>query len=180
MTTAGTNAGGKAPSKLDELMNAPLKATGGDVPPGSYGGVLFGFSEPIEMDATKSKFYKQGQPAVKLMFEASFGILDKTGGATFVELFMPFPDGGAANRKSTLYKTLKALATGTSLMDADGNFSKGTTLKSFVGLKAVLTVKNNDREFPNVESVAPPIEGARYPTMEQLKAIPMESDNIPF
>ena len=179
-TATGTNAGGKAPSKLDELMNAPLKATGGDVPAGSYGGILYAFGEPVEMDATKSQFYKQGQPAKKLMFEVSFGIFDKSGGVTSVEYFIPFPDGGAANRKSNLYKMLKALASGTALMNAEGNFTAGTTLKSFIGLRGVLSVKLNAKEFPNIESVAPWLDGAKCPTLEQCKDLTADSGELPF
>lgn len=182
-TATGTNAGGKAPSKLAMLMDAPLQATGADIPEGSYGATLYGFSEPTEMDATKSKFYKQGDPPKKVMFEAYFGLYDKNGVPARVEYFLPVPDGGVTNRKSNVYKMLKSLATGTPLIAADGSFAKGTTLKSFMGLNAVLAVKKNDKDFPNVASVGPKMDGVKYPTLEECQKIVVEpeaSDNIPF
>lgn len=181
MTTANTGTNKEGKPSLAALLDAPLQATGGDVPPGSYGGTLIGFSEPIEMDATKSQFYKPGQPAKKLMFEATFGVFDKQGTPTAVEYFLPFPEGGITNRKSNVYKMLKALAMGSDLIDANGNFAKGTTLKSFYGKQGVLNIKTNDKSFPVIESVGAFMDGAKYPTMEQCKAIvSVGSDDLPF
>src|SRR5882757_5649931 len=113
-------------SRLEELMDSDLQVTGADIPDGTYAAMLFEFSEPWEMDATKSKFFKAGDAATKTVFHASFGLIDKGGTLQRVDHMLPFPDGGAANRRSNVYKLLKAVATGKpELIKEDGNFAKG-------------------------------------------------------
>lgn len=171
----------KEPSKLDTLMDAPLQATGNEISEGSHGGTLFKFGEPFELDNTKSQFFKAGDPEKRLVFEAIFGLYDTNGALTALELLLPFPEGGATNRKSKVYKTLKSLATGTKLLnEKDGSFSKGTTLKSFLGLPGVLAIKKNKKEFPTIESVAPKMDGVKYPTLKECESITIESRDLPF
>lgn len=175
-----TNEAAKTPSKLDTLMDAPLQATGNEISEGSHGGTLFKFGEPFELDNTKSQFYKSGDPEKRLVFEAYFGLYDTNGILTSLELLLPFPEGGATNRKSKVYKTLKSLAVGTKLIDDKGTFAKGTTLKSFFGLPGVLAVKKNAKEFPVIESVAPKMDGVKYPSLKECESITIQSDKIPF
>jgi hypothetical protein len=44
----------------------------------------------------------------------------------------------------------------------------------------VLSVKLNSRDFPNVESISPWLEGAKCPTLEQCKDLTAGSESIPF
>lgn len=166
--------------KLDDVLNQPLKTTGSDVPEGSYPGTLYKFGEPFEVDNTRGKFYKEGQPSKRVVFEACFGIYDKVGKLESIEYLIPVPDGGAANKKSNLYKMLKGLATGTALMTAEGEFAPGTSLKSFIGATGVVAVKKNDQDFANVSGVGPKMDGAKYPTLEECKALQGSSEAIPF
>lgn len=177
-----TNATEKPKSRLESLMDAPLVVTGSDIPEGSYGGTLFEFSEPFEMDNSKSKFRKPGDPDKVLKFEASFGIYDKSGQIQRLDTLLNWPDGGAANRRSTLYKMLSKLAVGTKLIKEDGAFAQGTTLKSFIGMGAVLSVKKNAKDFPQVESFAAMMEGVKRPDLEACKGLDkVEGDStIPF
>ncbi len=165
-----------APSKLESALDAPLVATGAEIPDASYGGTLFEFGEPFELDATKSKFYKKGQPPTKIVFEASFGIYDANGQPARLDLLCAFPDGGLTgskvNKRSNVYKMLASLAAGSDLIDKNGNFAKGTTLRKFIGTKGVLAVKKNSADWPAIEKVGPFMEGAKYPTLEECKAIP--------
>jgi hypothetical protein len=165
--------------KLEDVLNQPLKTTGSDIPEGSYPATLYKFGEPFEVDNTKGKFYREGQPKTRVVFEACFGIFDKSGKLESLDYLIPVPDGGAANKKSNLYKMLKGLATGTALMSSEGEFAAGTTLKSFVGTNGVVSVKKNDQDFANVSGVAPKMEGAKYPTIEECATL-KGSDNIPF
>jgi hypothetical protein len=178
-----TNATEKPKSKLDQLMEAQLTVTGADIPEGSYGATLFEFSEPFEMDNTKGKFFKQGDPAKKVVFEASFGIYDKAGQLQRLDHLLPWPDGGAANRRSNLYKMLGKLAAGTALMKEDGSFASGTTLKSFIGRAVVVSVKKNAKEFPVIEGFAAMMDGVKKPDLEACKTLErvLEGDGtIPF
>jgi hypothetical protein len=172
-------------SALEALMDAELKVTGADIPDGSYAAMLFEFSEPWSMDATKSKFYKDGDDKLKTVFHASFGLIDKAGILQRLDYMMPWPDGGGANRRSNFYKVLKNISVGKNLIKEDGNFAKGTKLSSFVGLTCMLGVKKNAKEFPQVDSVIAPVEGLKYPTLAACKDLPKNemshgSDDVPF
>lgn len=170
-------------SRLEAAMDQEIQVTGAEIPPGSYPAILVGFSEPWEMDNTKSKFRKEGDADTKTVFELEFALYDKEGVPALLESLCAFPDDGLANRRSTLYKTLKALATGSTLInEASGAFAKGTKLSSFVGKRCVLVVKKNDKDWPSVENIAPGMDGLKYPTMEEAKAIPRaeKSGDVPF
>lgn len=178
-----TNTTQQPKSKLEALMTTQLAVTGADIPEGSYPGTLFEFSEPWEMDNKQSKFYRPGQPEKKVVFEASFAIFDKAGAIQRLEYLLPWPDGGAANRRSNLYKMLGKLANGTKLIREDGAFAQGTTLASFLGLTGILQVKKNAKDFPNIESLAARIDGLKYPSLEDCKGldkIDNAGDVIPF
>lgn len=168
-------------------MGEDLQVTGADIPDGTYAAMLFEFSEPWEMDATKSKFFKTGDAATKTVFHASFGLIDKGGTLQRIDQMLPFPDGGGANRRSNVYKLLKALAVSKpgQLIKEDGNFVKGVKLSSFLGLTCMLGIKKNAKDFPQIESVVAPVDGLKYPTLEACKDLPKSesaggSDDLPF
>lgn len=171
----------KSDVKLDDLLGGDLKLTGADLPDGSYPAILFGFSEPFEMKQSE-KFKKEGQPAYRTLFDLRFGLRDKQG--TIVELtyMVGIPDGGEVNRKSNLYKAIVALAAGDAkIVDPKtGNLQPGIKLPLFVGRPCVLGVKKNAKEFPQIDTVAGPMDGAKYPTLEECKSLLTSSEGIPF
>lgn len=167
-------------SELDAMMDAPLQASGNEIQAGSYPGILYKFGAPFDMDQTKSKFYRPGQPEKRKMFHAQFCVYDKNGVPAQLDYMIAFPTEGLANRRSNLFKMLKALSAKSDLVGKDGGFKKGTSLKSFIGLKAVLTVEMNEKDFPNVKNVGPEMDGVKYPTLKEAKELPAGSDNIPF
>ncbi len=165
---------------LADIENQELRATGQDIPDGSYGATLFGFTEPFWMPVSE-QFRKPGQPEKRLCFDARFGFYDKAGQLTELTYLMPVPDGGAANRKSNLYKVLKALSAGNvELINAEGNIPKGVKLASFVGRSGVLSVIKNKKDWPQISSVSPRMDGIKYPTVEECKANLKGSDGTPF
>lgn len=166
-----------APS-LKDVMNAPLRVTGNDVPAGSYGGILFGFSEPF-MLAVSEKFRKEGGPTHRAVFEARFGVNVKDK-MEEVDYLIPVPDGGAANRRSNLYKMLRALGTGDDKLLSGDGFAQNVNMQSFIGKTGTVVVKKNEKDFPQVESVAPPMAGVKFPTLEECKGLTSGSDGIPF
>lgn len=162
---------------LAGVLDAPLQAAGSEIPPGSYGATLYGFSEPWEMDTSKSKFRKANDPPTKTVFEAEFGVFDKNGVVSRLEYLLPFPDGGVTNRRSNVFKLLKCLASGTDLInEKSGAFKQGTTLKNFFGMSCILTVEKNDQDFPNVKGAAPMLDGVKKPTLEECQTIVVPVD----
>ncbi len=162
----------KAPS-LADVLDQETKTTGNDIPVGSYPATLYGFSEPFFVK-TAEKFRKPGQPEKRLVFDAKFGIFDKTGQVTDITYLIPVPDGGKVNRKSNMYKMLSALAAGNpELISTEGNIK--AKLPQFFGRNAVLSVEKNDQDWPTVRGVAPMMAGAKYPTLEDCKGLVSEA-----
>ncbi len=171
----------KSDVNLADVLGAQLKVSGSDISAGSYGGILCGFGEPFKIDNTKGKFYKPGQPVTRDVFDANFGLYDKEGNVAVISMLIPVPDGGAANRRSNLYKTLKALGTGDdSLILKDGNFASGASMGKFIGRPCSLAIKINSSDWPEVESVTPAMNGVKTPTLEECKKAMAESEGIPF
>jgi len=169
----------KADVNLDDILDAEVKVTGADIPEGSYPATLFGFGEPFKL-AVSDKFKKKDGPTHRVVFELRFGLFDKTGTLQELQHMVPIPEGGEVNRKSNLYKSMKALAGGDAkYIDENGNFTKGTKLTSFLGRNVVLGVKKNSKDWPQVETVASKMDGVKYPTLEECATL-KASDNIPF
>lgn len=171
----------KAPSLKDVLGNE-LKATGQDIPEGSYPGTLFAFGEPFILPVAE-RFQKPGRPKERAVMELWFGVRVKEQMAS-VGYLVPVPEGGAANKKSNLYKALKALKGGDSkFFDKEGNFAKGVTLEKFLGASATVQVKKNDKDFPQVETLASAMEGMKHPSLDDCKPLVdllKASEDIPF
>lgn len=172
----------KAPS-LKDVLGKGLKATGQDVPDGNYAGILFAFGDPF-MLAVSEKFKKQNGPTERAVMELHFGVKTKEGMAS-VAYLVPVPEGGATNKKSNLYKALKALKgpDGT-FFDKDGNFREGVTLERFLGANASVQVKHNAKEFAQVETLSGAMDGVIYPSLDDCKALvetlKADNDNVPF
>lgn len=166
--------------KLEDVLGAELSRSGSDIPEGNYPGTLYGFGETFKV-RTSMKFKKPGDPDERVVFEAKFGLVTKDGVQT-TDYLLPVPDGGMANRRSNLYKMLKAMRGGDEkFFLPDGNFAKGVTLKGFIGSNAMVQMKRNEKDFPQVESVSGPATGIKYPTVEEsVAAEPKGSDHIPF
>jgi len=167
----------KSEIKLEDLMGAPLKLTGADIPPGSYGVVLFGFSEPFRMKQS-DKFKKKDSPECRDLFDLRFGLFDKSGSVVEQTYLCGIPDGGELNRRSNLYKAFKALRP--EKFDKEGALVKGTTLKDFLGAVGVVNIEANKDEWPQIKSIGGPLDGAKYPTVEQCKELLTSSQGIPF
>lgn len=168
---------------LDDILNQEIKASGADILPGSYGGTLIGFGKPFMLKVSE-KFRKPGQPDKRLVFEAIFVVYDKKDALQAIEYLTPVPDRGLTNRKSNVYKLLRALATGTDKMDKDGNWKTGTKLADFIGLPGVLDVQQNEKEWPVVKGVAPAMAGVKYPELKAAqdwyKSQKSDDSDIPF
>lgn len=163
---------------LKDVLGKGLKATGQDVPDGNYAGVLFAFGEPF-MLAVGEKFKKANGPAERAVMEFHFGVRTKEGLAT-VNYLVPVPDAGATNKKSNMYKALKALkGTDAKFFDKDGNFKEGVTLESFLGATASVQVKHNTKDFAQVETLSGAMDGVVYPSLDDCKALveALKSDN---
>lgn len=172
----------KAPS-LEDVLGKDLQATGQDIPEGTYAGVLFHFGEPF-MLAVAEQFRKKGRPDERAVFEMWFGVMVK-GKLCSVSYLVPVPEGGATNKRSNLFKALKALKGGDpKFFDKEGEFVKGVKLSSFLGAAAGVQVKHNAKEFPQVEALTGPMDGTKYPKLEDCKALEealkAQSDDIPF
>lgn len=175
-TQQTTNEGrGKADVKLADLLEGEVKATGADIPEGSYGCILFAFGEPFTLK--NEKFRKPGEPETRTLFDLRFAILDKQGGVAELTKMTGVPDGGI-NRKSNLYKYLKALRP--EKFTKEGDIIKGTKLKDFIGSIGVLGVGKNKDEWPEITSISGPADGVKCPTMEQCKELLSSSQGIPF
>jgi len=166
---------------LDDVLGGELKITGADLPDGSYPATLFGFGAPFKMKVTE-QFRKEGGPEFKTNFELRFGLRDKQGALVEVAYMCGIPEGGEVNRRSNLWKGISALANGdaTLIDEKNGVFMKGVKLTSFLGKTAVLNIKKNKKDFPQVESIGRPMDGVKYPTMEECKALLTSSQGIPF
>lgn len=171
--------------KLEDVLGSELHRSGSDVPEGSYPGTLYNFGEPF-MLASAPQFRKPGQPEERAVMELQFAIITKDG-IQGVQYLVPVPEGGAANRRSNLYKALKMLkGTDEAFFQKDGNFTKGVNLKKFVGSTCVVQVKKNAKDFPTVEALASPVEGMKFPNMEECKRLEAElataedGSTIPF
>jgi hypothetical protein len=165
---------------LKDVLSANLRVTGNDIPVGTYGGILFGFSDPF-MIKVSEQFRKEDGPTERAVFEARFGVYVK-GKAEEVDYLIPVPDGGAANRRSNLYKMLRALGAGNNKLLTDEGFAESVNMQSFIGCVGVVAVKKNAKDFPQVESVGPKMDGVKYPTLEECKGLdaPASSESIPF
>ena len=167
----------KTPVTLESVLNAPLSRSGTDVPEGNYPGALAAFGEPFELE---DKFPKPGRPVMKMVFEARFAVMTKEG-VQVVDYLIGVPDGGAANRRSALYKMLKSLrGTDPKFFASDGTFAKGVTLAAFVGSPCTVQVKMNTKEFPTVEAVTGPVDGAKVPNVKDIAAALAASEKVPF
>lgn len=169
--------------KLEDILNLPLKRTGVDVPEGSYPGTLFGFGVPFMLKQA-AEYVKSGQPSERPVFEAKFAVRAKDGTVQQLDYLLPVSTNGGINRRSNLYKMLRALK-GTDSnyfkQDSSGDFAEGIKLSSFIGCYGVVQVKKNKKDFPQIETIASPIEGLRYPTMEEWKKLEIDaSEDIPF
>lgn len=172
----------EAAPKLDDVLGKELHRTGSDIPEGSYPGTLYGFGEPF-MLAVSPQFRKPGQPDERPVMELKFGIFTKDG-LQAVQRLVPVPENGAANRRSNLYKDLKSMrGADPAVFDNQGNFVKGVNLQTFIGSNATIQVKKNAKDFPTVEQVASPMQGVKFPTLEEcekLKELEAASEDIPF
>ena len=153
---------------VNALMDADLEVTGADIPEGAYPATLMGFSDAFKIP-TSEKFRKPGQPEKRTVFEARFAVYDKQGSVQEVDYLLPIPEGGAANRKSNLYKMLRTLDP--KRFTKEGAFTKGSNLKAFLGSNCVLNVKLNDKEWPQVDSIGSKIDELKYPTEKEYKPL---------
>lgn len=155
---------------LEDILSAPLKKTGSDIPDGSYAATLYGFSEPFYVP-TAEQFRRQGQPDKSLRIEMQFAVKTKDG-LQSVEFLVAMPEGGHVNQKSNLFKALKAMrGSDPKFMTKEGNMVPGVNLKSFIGSPATVQVSHNKKEFPKVDAVASPIDGMVCPTLKECKAL---------
>jgi hypothetical protein len=171
----------KAPS-LKDVLGKDLQATGQDIPEGSYPGVLFAFGEPFMLKVAE-QFRKPGKADERAVMELWFGVRVKETMAS-VAYLVPVPEGGATNKRSNLYKALKALkGNDPKFFDKEGNFAKGISLEKFLGATATIQVKKNAKDFPQVESLASPMDGVKYPALDDTKGLAEQlkaSEDIPF
>lgn len=159
----------KAPS-LKDVLGKDLLATGQDIPEGSYPGVLFAFGEPFMLKVAE-QFRKAGKSDERAVMELHFGVRVKEAMAS-VAYLVPVPEGGATNKRSNLYKALKALkGSDAKFFDKEGNFAKGITLEKFLGATATVQVKKNAKDFPQVEALSSPMDGVKYPSLEDTTSL---------
>ena len=163
-------------TKLADIMNAPLKQTGLDIPEGSYPGTLFGFGEPT-MIPVAEQFRKPGGLTATLKFEMRFGLRVKDS-VQEVAYLVPVPEGGSVNRRSNLFKALRGMRP--DCFNHEGSFNPNVTLATFIGSAATVQVKKNKKDFPQVEAVAAPMQGVVCPTIEECAVLAASSDGIPF
>lgn len=154
---------------LDNLLDGDATATGSDIAPGTYPGVLRGFSKP---------FLLTSQFGTTTNFELQFVIRNKEGEPATVDYLCSVPENGPGNIniRSNLYKALKGLS-GESF-DKKGKFMKGVKLRSFVGKRAMVIVEKNDKDFPKIVAIAPEMDGLKYPTKKEIEAL--IGGDVPF
>lgn len=168
---------GKSDVSLDDVLGLEPKVTGADIPEGSYGTILFAFGAPFTLKQSE-KFKKPGQSDVRTLFDLRFAVFDKSGGVQELTKMVGVPDGGEMNRKSNLYKYLKTLKP--EKFDKEGNIIKGTKLKDFIGSVGVLSVGKNKEDWPEITAIGGPMDGAKYPSIEQCKELLAGSQGVPF
>lgn len=162
---------------LEEITGKAQKVTGTEVPEGTYPMTLYGYSEPFWLK-TSEKFLKPGQPEKRLMIRAEFGLVLKTGQVESAGMMFQAPQG-EIHRKSNAYKFVKTLAgSDPELMNDNGDVAASFTLKKLIGKRAMGSIKNNEKGFPQIEGLLPPIDGAKYPTLEECKSL--GSEDVPF
>ena len=162
---------------LEDILDHKQKVTGTEVPEGTYPGTLYGYSEPFWLK-TSEQYKKPGQPDKRLMIRAEFGITLKSGQVESAGMMFQVPQG-EIHRKSNAYKFVKSLASGDAeLMNDKGDVAASFTLKKLIGKAAMVAVKNNEKGFPQVDGLLPPIDGAKYPTLEECKDL--GSEGVPF
>lgn len=159
-------------------MNAPLVTTGADIPPGTYPAAFRGFGEATWM---KSSFGKDGEDKEQLRMPAEFAIRIKDGSIEVIDGLVGPPDGGKVNRKSNMHKLLKALANGDPKLwdSATDGVAAGVSLGAFRGRPCMIAVKHGgkNKDFPTVESYMAPVDGAKYPSEEEMKKL---GEDAPF
>lgn len=161
----------KSSVNLDDVLNQEVKATGAEITEGSHPGVLFGFGQPFKLS---SNF---GPP--RDVFDLRFAMYDRNGVVAEVCILCPVPTGGELHRRSKMYKIAKALANGDASLMKGEDFVSGFKLTSLLGRPAILAVKKNAKDFPQVDSVNPPMAGAKFPTAEECKTL-ASSPGVPF
>lgn len=172
--------------KLADVLGKTLTATGQDIPEGNYPGILFAFGDPFMLPVAE-QFRKPGKPLERAVMELHFGVRVKEVMAS-VGYLCPVPEGGATNKKSNLYKALKALkGSDPKVFDKDGLFVPGVTLQGFIGATATVQVKKNKKDFPQIETLSSAMDGVKYPSMEEtaklveeLKETPVSDGDVPF
>lgn len=147
-------------------FNAPVEATGADIPEGSYPGCLRKFGEAMWL---KSTFKEEEQ----LRIEVEFAVRLKDGTVETIDGLMNPPTDGKVNRKSNLFKLIKAAMP--DAINAQGQFVKGFKLNDLIGKPLVVSVGKNSKEFATYKGVAAPIDGLKYPTAEELAALVSEA-----
>lgn len=161
--------------KID--MNAPLQTVGTDIPEGSYPGTFLGFGEAKLLPST----FKPGTTEIRMPAETAIRLKD--GSVEVVDGLISPPDGGKVNRKSNLGKLLKVLANGDAkLWDKERDaLASGATLGMFVGKTCMVSVKmgGSKKDFPTVGGYMMPVDGLKYPTGEECKAV-TGSEGVPF
>jgi hypothetical protein len=154
-------------------FDQPVEATGVDIPPGNYPGVLRRFGECIYL---KSQFKDEEQ----LRMEVEFAVRVKDGSVQVVGGLMTPPHKGKSglevNRKSNLFKLVTAAMA--DAVNKDGQFVKGFKLNDIVGKPVLVEVAKNAKEFATLKGISAPVDGLKYPTPDEVKAL--VSEEIPF
>ena len=171
----------------EKYLNQELKRTGDDIPEGTYPARLVSLGNFREMASAERFGGKK-----RLMMDCNFAIRlrgkgkdGKDGKVTACNYLCAVPVNGKAHIRSNAYKLLKALAAGDEkLLSRTGEFGEGITLKSFFNRTAVVTIEIRANEeggegFPNIKTIAPPMDGLPYPTEKEASETDTGED-IPF
>lgn len=155
------------PAPID--MNLPLTTVGTDIPEGTYAGTFTGFGEAKSLPSQ----FKPGTFEVRMPAEVAIRLKD--GSVELVDGLISPPDGGKVNRKSNLGKLLKVLANGDAkLWDKDRDaLAGGVKLADFVGRSCMVAIKmgGQKKDFPTIGGFMAPVDGLKYPTAEEVKAV---------
>jgi hypothetical protein len=162
--------------KID--MNAPLTTVGTDIPEGTYPGTFTGFGEAKLLESS----FKPGTKELRMPAEVVIRL--KSGDCETVDGLISPPDGGKVNRKSNLGKLLKCLANGDAkLWDQAGDkLVAGVTLGAFIGRPVMVAIKmgGQKKDFPTIGGFMAPVDGLKFPTAEECKALTGSSEGVPF
>lgn len=162
------------PAPID--MNAPLTTVGTDIPVGTYAATFMGFGEAKSLPSQ----FKPGMMEIRM--PAEFAIRIKDGSCEPVDGLISPPDGGKVNRKSNMGKLLKVLANGDAkLWDKDKDaLVSGVKLADFVGRACMVAIKMGGKknDFPTIEGYMAPVDGLKYPTADEVKAL--AGGDVPF